>query len=89
LIEMLTVDQVGLIMDKAIEEDLLQRHLQVADAARATLGLPILEYTVTDTPLQVPSLLSRSTLVLLFERFDAGLAFLMLFACVFSCHVIS
>lgn len=79
---MLTVDQVGLIMDKAIEEDLLQRHLQVADAARATLGLPVLEYTVTDTPLQVPSLLSRSTLVLLFERFHAGLAFLMLFACV-------
>lgn len=67
MIEMLTVDQVGLIMDKAIEEDLLQRHLQVADAARATLGLPVLEYTVTDTPLQVPSLLSRSTLVVLFE----------------------
>lgn len=54
---MLTVDQVGLIMDKAIEEDLLQRQLQVADAARATLGLPVLEYTVTDTPLQVPPLL--------------------------------
>lgn len=74
---MLTVAQVGLIMDKAIEEDLLQRHLQVADAARATLGLPVLEYTVTDTPLQVPSLLSRSTLVLLFERFNPGLGFLM------------
>lgn len=29
------------------------RHLQVADAARASLGLPVLEYTVTDRTLEV------------------------------------
>ena len=29
----------GLLLDSAIEEDLLIRHLQVADAARATLGV--------------------------------------------------
>lgn len=86
---MLTVDQVGLIMDKAIEEDLLQRHLQVADAARATLGLPVLEYTVTDTPLQVPSLLSRSTLVLLFERFSCRFSFSDVICMCFICDVIS
>ena len=28
----------GLLLDKAIETDLMTRHLQVADAARATLG---------------------------------------------------
>lgn len=47
-------EQVGLVLDAGIEEELQLRHLQVADAARATLGLPVLEYTVTDTPLQVP-----------------------------------
>ena len=36
-----------------IEEELRWRQLQVADAARATLGLPILDYIVTDEPLQV------------------------------------
>jgi hypothetical protein len=45
---------VGLVLDAGIEEELQLRHLQVADAARATLGLPVLEYTVTDMPLQVP-----------------------------------
>lgn len=30
---------IGLLLDSAIEEDLLVRHLQVADAARATLGV--------------------------------------------------
>lgn len=48
------VKQVGLVLDAGIEEDLQLRHLQVADAARASLGLPVLEYAVTDTPLEVP-----------------------------------
>ncbi|CAI5998089.1 unnamed protein product [Closterium sp. NIES-64] len=72
-------NRVGLVFDRAIEDDLLQRHLQVpppcrrhgtgmgwdgaacsgscdiapvADAARATLGIDIVGYTVTDRPLK-------------------------------------
>ena len=44
----------GLVLDAGIEEDLRIRHLQVADATRASLGLPVVEYVVTDTPLEVP-----------------------------------
>lgn len=43
----------GLVLDAGIEEQLRIRHLQVADATRASLGLPVLEYIVTDTPLEV------------------------------------
>ncbi|XP_076947256.1 uncharacterized protein LOC143619135 [Bidens hawaiensis] len=46
-------NKVGLVLDAGIEEELRIRHLQVADATRASLGLPILEYIVTDTPLEV------------------------------------
>ncbi|KAL2553384.1 putative lipoprotein [Forsythia ovata] len=46
-------NKVGLVLDAGIEEDLRIRHLQVVDATRASLGLPVVEYTVTDTPLQV------------------------------------
>lgn len=53
-IEVLFVgNQVGLVLDAGIEEELRFRHLQVADAARASLGLPVVEYVVTDTPLEV------------------------------------
>ncbi|XP_059447906.1 uncharacterized protein LOC132179246 isoform X1 [Corylus avellana] len=45
--------QVGLVLDAGIEEELQIRHLQVADAVRASLGLPMVEYIVTDTPLEV------------------------------------
>lgn len=45
--------QVGLVLDAGIDPDLRLRHLQVADAARASLGLPIVEYIITDTPLKV------------------------------------
>lgn len=47
------LSQVGLVLDAGIEEDLRTRHLQVVDAARASLGLPVVEYTVTDAALQV------------------------------------
>lgn len=47
------MEQVGLVFDAGIEEELLMRHLQVVDATRASLGLPIAGYTVTDTPLLV------------------------------------
>ncbi|BAT99038.1 hypothetical protein LR48_Vigan06g125500 [Vigna angularis] len=46
-------NRVGLVLDAGIEEELRVRQLQVADAARASLGLPVVEYTVTDTPLKV------------------------------------
>lgn len=44
---------VGLILDQGIEPELQLRHLQVADAARATLGLSLTDYIVTDTPLGI------------------------------------
>lgn len=46
-------NRIGLIFDQGIEADLRLRHLQVADAARATLGLSLTDYVVTDAPLQV------------------------------------
>ncbi|PIN11662.1 hypothetical protein CDL12_15727 [Handroanthus impetiginosus] len=46
-------NKVGLVLDCGIEEDLRIRHLQVADATRASLGLPVVEYIVTDAALQV------------------------------------
>ncbi|VAH71382.1 unnamed protein product [Triticum turgidum subsp. durum] len=46
-------NKVGLVLDSGIEEELRLRHLQVADAARASLGLPVVEYTVTDAPLEI------------------------------------
>jgi hypothetical protein len=46
-------NRVGLLLDQGIEEELRIRHLQVADAARATLGLDLTDYVVTDAPLGV------------------------------------
>lgn len=44
-----------MVLDAGMEEELRIRHLQVADATRASLGLPIVEYVVTDAPLKVHS----------------------------------
>lgn len=46
-------NRVGLVLDQAIEPDLRLRHLQAADATRATLGLDLTDYVVTDAPLGV------------------------------------
>jgi hypothetical protein len=46
-------NRVGLLLDSAIEPELRLRHLQAADAARATLGLNLTNYVVTDAPLEV------------------------------------
>lgn len=46
-------NRVGLILDQGIEPDLRVRHLQAADACRATLGLTLTDYVVTDAPLNV------------------------------------
>lgn len=46
-------NRVGLVLDQGIEPDLRVRQLQAADATRATLGLDLTEYVVTDAPLNV------------------------------------
>ncbi|KAM3116049.1 DUF3326 domain-containing protein [Phormidesmis sp. 146-33] len=46
-------NRIGIIFDQSVESDLRSRHLQVADAARATLGLSLSDYIVTDQPLKV------------------------------------
>eukprot|EP01018_Ginkgo_biloba_P027091 Gb_06555 [translate_table: standard] len=46
-------NKIGLVLDAGIEEELRIRHLQVVDAARASLGLPVVECVTTDIPLQV------------------------------------
>lgn len=46
-------NRVGLILDQGIEPELRIRHLQAADATRATLGLNLTDYVVTDAPLNV------------------------------------
>jgi Protein of unknown function (DUF3326) len=45
--------KIGLLLDKAMEEDLRIRHIQVADAARATLGINVADCVVTSHPVQV------------------------------------
>jgi hypothetical protein len=46
-------NRVGIVLDQAIEEDLRWRHLQAAEATRATLGLDLTDYVITDRPLGV------------------------------------
>ena len=46
-------NRVGLLLDYAIEPELRLRHLQAADAVRATLGLELTDYLITDSPLDV------------------------------------
>ncbi len=45
--------RIGLLLDAGIEADLRQRHLQVADGCRASLGLTIGPVVTTDQPLGV------------------------------------
>ena len=46
-------NRVGLILDQGIEPELRLRHIQAADATRATLGLNLTDYVITDAPLAV------------------------------------
>lgn len=46
-------NKIGLLLDQGIEPELHLRHLQAADAARATLGLTLTDYVITDAPLNV------------------------------------
>ena len=52
--------RVGLLLDAGIEPELRQRHLQVADACRATLGLEIGLVVTTEEPLGVNLQLAAS-----------------------------
>lgn len=54
-------NRVGIVLDAGIEEELRIRQLQVADAARASLGLPVVEYIVTDTALKVEKWVDPAT----------------------------
>lgn len=51
---------IGLILDQAIETELRYRHLQAVDAVRATLGINIKDYIITDQPLQVELRIANS-----------------------------
>lgn len=53
-------NRVGLVLDRGIEPDLRLRHLQAADATRATLGLTVTDPVVTDEPLEVSLCTARS-----------------------------
>ena len=46
-------NRIGLILDRGIEPDLQLRQIQAAEAARATLGLSLTDYIITDAPLGV------------------------------------
>ena len=53
-------NKIGLLLDSAMSNDLQLRHLQAADAARATLGINIHSCTVTPRPIGVDLKLSDS-----------------------------
>jgi Protein of unknown function (DUF3326) len=53
-------NRIGLVMDCGIEPELRIRHLQAADAARATLGLTLTDAVLTDEPLGVTLKTSES-----------------------------
>jgi hypothetical protein len=53
-------NRVGLLLDKSIEPDLLLRHLQAADSTRATLGLNLTDYLITDESLDIELRLAPS-----------------------------
>ena len=55
-----SAQKVGLLLDAAIEPELRLRHLQAADAARATLGLCVAAHATTDAPLGVELQMSPS-----------------------------
>lgn len=46
-------NRIGLLLDAGMDETARLRHLQAADAARATLGLQITKHCVTDAPIGV------------------------------------
>ena len=52
--------KIGLLLDSGMSNELKLRHIQVADACKATLGLNIHSYTMTSCPIGVNLALSES-----------------------------
>ncbi|GJQ12415.1 hypothetical protein GpartN1_g4337.t1 [Galdieria partita] len=52
-------NRVGLVLDSGIEEELLYRHIQCADAARATLGIAVTDYILTEKALHIETLITE------------------------------
>lgn len=52
--------KIGLLLDKSIEEDIRIRHIQVAEAFRATLGIDVCSCVVTNAPIGVSLATSSS-----------------------------
>eukprot|EP00595_Chromulina_sp_UTEXLB2642_P000920 CAMPEP_0196762016 /NCGR_PEP_ID=MMETSP1095-20130614/1348_1 /TAXON_ID=96789 ORGANISM="Chromulina nebulosa, Strain UTEXLB2642" /NCGR_SAMPLE_ID=MMETSP1095 /ASSEMBLY_ACC=CAM_ASM_000446 /LENGTH=314 /DNA_ID=CAMNT_0042112231 /DNA_START=211 /DNA_END=1152 /DNA_ORIENTATION=- len=52
--------RVGLLIDKKLDDKLRTRHIQVAEAARATLGIDISSVVVTSSPMNVSIQLSST-----------------------------
>ncbi len=52
--------KVGVLIDAGLEQEIRQRHLQVIDGCRATLGLDIGPVIMTDTPLEISTMTSTS-----------------------------
>ncbi|KAG5189307.1 hypothetical protein JKP88DRAFT_22068, partial [Tribonema minus] len=53
-------NRIGLVLDCAMEDDMQLRHLQAANAARATLGINVAEYAVTEEPIGVTLAMTES-----------------------------
>lgn len=53
-------NKIGLLLDKGIEEDIQIRHLHVANAARATLGIDVASCVITSRPVGVSLKVSDS-----------------------------
>lgn len=46
-------NRIGLVLDAAMDHEAITRHIQAAEAARATLGLQVTGFNITDQPLNV------------------------------------
>eukprot|EP00276_Gloeochaete_wittrockiana_P013681 CAMPEP_0184331060 /NCGR_PEP_ID=MMETSP1089-20130417/339_1 /TAXON_ID=38269 ORGANISM="Gloeochaete wittrockiana, Strain SAG46.84" /NCGR_SAMPLE_ID=MMETSP1089 /ASSEMBLY_ACC=CAM_ASM_000445 /LENGTH=583 /DNA_ID=CAMNT_0026653683 /DNA_START=112 /DNA_END=1863 /DNA_ORIENTATION=- len=55
-------NRIGVVIDQGVEPELRFRQLQAADAARATLGVDVAGYVVTDSPLHIEADPSGDTL---------------------------
>ncbi len=53
-------NKIGLILDKGIETELRHRHIQACDAIRATLGINVSDYIITDQSLNVELRIAHS-----------------------------
>ena len=62
----------GLLFDRGIEEELKQRHLQVADGCLASLGLDVGPVRITEIPLEAQSKILRVLIDQKFKRINSN-----------------